>query len=83
MGDENEKRLDKLKARLSNKGKIVIRFAQLPEDIQRNILAYNISITNSSDNDISEYFRYLQNQERLRVGEIITLYQIQHLKNIC
>lgn len=74
MGDENDKRLEKLRARLSNKGKIAIKFNQLPEDIQGNILAYNISITNitnSTDNDITEYFRYLQNQERLRAGEII------------
>lgn len=74
MGDENNKRLEKLKAKLKNKGKIAIRFNQLPEDIQGNILAYNISITNitnSSDDSITEYFRYLQNQERLRAGEII------------
>lgn len=38
------------------------------------MLAYNISITNitnASDEEIAEYFRYLQNQERLRAGEII------------
>lgn len=74
MGDESDKKLEKLKAKLCNKGKIAIRFCQLPEDIQGNILAYNISITNitnSSDEGITEYFRYLQNQERLRAGEII------------
>lgn len=74
MGNEKDKKLDKLKARLKNKGKIAVKFSQLPEEIQGNILAYNISITNitnSSDDDISEYFRYLQNQERLRAGEII------------
>lgn len=38
------------------------------------MLAYNISITNitnASDEEIAEYFRYLQKQERLRAGEII------------
>ena len=38
------------------------------------MLAYNISITNitnATDDEIAEYFRYLQNQERLRAGEII------------
>ncbi len=74
MGEDNDKRLDKLKKRLNNKGKIAIRYSQLPVDIQANISAYNISITNitnASDDEIAEYFRYLQNQERLRAGEII------------
>ena len=74
MGDEQDKKVEKLKTRLNNKGKIAVRFSQLPEDIQANISAYNISITNitnASDEEISEYFRYLQNQERLRAGEII------------
>ena len=64
----------KLKKKLCNKGKILLSFKHLPQVIQDNILAYNISITNitnASDEEITEYFRYLQNQERLRAGEII------------
>jgi len=74
MGTEKDSKLDKLKRKLQNKGKISITFAQLPELIQENINSFNISITNitnSTDEEISEYFRYLQNQERLRAGEII------------
>lgn len=74
MGNDDDKKLEKLKKRLSNKGKLAIKYSQLPQLIKDNILAYNISITNianSSDEEISEYFRYLQNQERLRAGEII------------
>lgn len=59
---------------MNNKGKISISFKQLPEAIQDNILAYNISITNitnASEAEITEYFRYLQNQERLRAGELL------------
>lgn len=72
-GDTDEK-LSKLKRKLNNKGKVAISFKQLPQAIQDNILAYNISITNitnASDDEITEYFRYLQNQERLRAGEFL------------
>lgn len=74
LGDEDDPKLERLKKRLNNKGKILLRYNQLPESIRNNILAYNISITNitnASDEEIAEYFRYLQNQERLRAGEII------------
>ena len=74
MGDESDVRLERLKKRLNNKGKISLRYSQLPESIRNNILAYNIAITNitnATDEEITEYFRYLQNQERLRAGEIV------------
>ena len=74
MGDDNDPLLLKLKKRLNNKGKIILKYDQLPEIIQGNINAYNISITNitnANDTEITEYFRFLQNQERLRAGEII------------
>ncbi len=74
MGEDTDSLLLKLKKRMKNKGKIALNFKQLPYAIQNNILAYNISITNitnASDDEIAEYFRYLQNQERLRAGEII------------
>lgn len=74
MGEDSDERLNKLKRRLQNKGKISIKFSQLPQVIQDNILAYNISITNitnATDDEITEYFRYLQNQERLRAGELL------------
>ena len=74
MESESDSNLEKLKRKLKNKGKITLKFNQLPEVIKENIYSFNISITNitnSSDEEISEYFRYLQNQERLRAGEII------------
>lgn len=74
MGAENDPQLEKLKKKLSNRGKITVKYEQLPELIKENINSFNISITNinnSSDDEITEYFRYLQNQERLRAGEII------------
>lgn len=74
MGEEADSKLEKLKKRLFNKGKISLKYSQLPQSIKDNIRAYNISITNitnATDDEITEYFRYLQNQERLRAGEII------------
>ena len=74
MGEDTDEKLSKLKRKLNNKGKVSISFKQLPQAIQDNILAYNISITNitnASDDEIAEYFRYLQNQERLRAGELL------------
>ena len=74
MGDEKDPKLEKLKKRLNNRGKVSLKYSQFPESIKNNILAYNISITNitnATDEEIAEYFRYLQNQERLRAGEII------------
>ena len=74
MGDSSDKKLEKLKKRLTNKGKISLGFKQLPDIIQMNINTYNLSvikISNTSDEEIAEYFRYLQNQERLRAGEIL------------
>lgn len=74
MESDLDLNLEKLKRKLNNKGKIHLKFNQLPELIKENIYSFNISITNitnSTDEEISEYFRYLQNQERLRAGEII------------
>lgn len=75
LGDNFEDlKLDKLKKRLKGKGNIRLKFDDLPSIIQGNINAYNIPVTyiaNATDVQIREYFRFLQNQERLRAGEII------------
>lgn len=66
--------VDKLANKLLNKGKIRLKFSDLPKIIQGNINSYNIAMTyiaDSSDQQVREYFRFLQNQERLRAGEII------------
>lgn len=51
-----------------------ITFETLPSLIQTQILNYNLSIIDiqrSSDAAVAQYFRFIQNQERLRAGEII------------
>jgi len=74
MGSEKDSKVDKLIKRLSTKSKLVLKYEQLPDIIKDNFKAYNLSITNitnSSDDEVAEYFRFLQNQEILRAGEII------------
>ena len=66
--------VDKLIKKLSNKGNVRLKFSDLPSIIQGNINSYNIPMTyiaDSTDQQVREYFRFLQNQERLRAGEII------------
>lgn len=51
-----------------------LKFKDLPEAIQNNINAYNIplyTIQSADTFQIREYFKVLQNQEKLRAGEII------------
>lgn len=75
LGDNfQDPKLEKLKKKLNSKSIIRLKFEDLPPIIQGNINAYNIPVTyiaNASDSQIREYFRFLQNQERLRAGEII------------
>ena len=56
------------------KKKKKLSFADLPKAIQNNINAYNIPLYTIQAADtfqIREYFKVLQNQEKLRAGEII------------
>ena len=66
--------VDKLSKKAKGKGNPKLKFSDLPDIIQGNINSYNIAMTyiaDSSEEQIREYFRFLQNQERLRAGEII------------
>ena len=66
--------VDRLVKKLDNKGNVRLKFSDLPEIIKGNINSYNIPMTyiaDATDQQVREYFRFLQNQERLRAGEII------------
>lgn len=66
--------VDKLVKKLDNKGNVRLKFSDFPEIIKGNINSYNIPMTyiaDATDQQVREYFRFLQNQERLRAGEII------------
>ncbi|MDO5556595.1 MAG: DUF262 domain-containing protein [Clostridia bacterium] len=95
-GDKTDIEFEKLKKRLKNKGNIKLRYTELPAVIKGKIDGFNISVTKiieSSDSDITEYFRFLQNQERLRAGEILNsfsdskmekyLLKIEELETFC
>lgn len=72
--NQTDLELQKLLKKLKNKRGVVLKFEDLPEIIKGNIKNYNISVSHISDAkeiQIREYFRFLQNQERLRAGEII------------
>ena len=70
----DDKKLIALRKKLNNKGGFTIKYNDLPDIIKNNLQAYPLAIVNisySSEKEISEYFRFLQNQEVLRAGEII------------
>lgn len=73
-GQKTDFELEKLIKKLNNKGKIKLKYADFPSVIKGKFEGFNISVTKvieASDIDITEYFRFLQNQERLRAGEIL------------
>ena len=57
----------------NEKANIKLCFKSLPSLIQAQILNYNLSVieVTCSEEAITQYFRFIQNQERLRAGEII------------
>ncbi len=72
--NQTDSSLQKLIKKLNCKGKISLKYKDLPDIIRGNIDSYNISmsyIADATDIQIREYFRFLQNQERLKAGEII------------
>ncbi|EGS9998225.1 DUF262 domain-containing protein [Clostridium perfringens] len=65
---------DKSEEIIKLKKKKKLKFEDLPKAIQNNINAYNIplyTIQSADSFQIREYFKVLQNQEKLRAGEII------------
>lgn len=79
-----DEKVEKLVSKLSNKGNVRLKFSDLPVIIQGNINSYNIPMTyiaNATDKQVREYFRFLQNQERLRAGEIINSMPATNLEN--
>lgn len=95
-GERTDAEFEKLKKKLNNKGKIRLRYSDLPAVIRGRFEGFNISVTKileATDAEITEYFRFLQNQERLRAGEILNslsdskmekyLLEINNLKEFC
>lgn len=84
LNDNNDdKKLIALRKKINNKGGFTLKYNDLPEIIKDNIQAYplaTVNISYSSEEEISEYFRFLQNQEVLRAGEIINSIPETHLQ---
>ena len=81
--NNDDKKLIALRKKLNNKGGFTLKYNDLPEIIKDNIQAYplaTVNISYSSEEEISEYFRFLQNQEVLRAGEIINSIPETHLQ---
>lgn len=82
--EQDNKKFQKLKTKLNQKGNIILKYDDLPVIIQDDIKAYPITISgisNASNEQISEYFRFLQNQEALRAGEILKSIPSSYLEN--
>lgn len=81
--NKDDKKLIALRKKLNNKGGFTLKYNDLPEIIKDNIQAYplaTVNISYSSEEEIAEYFRFLQNQEVLRAGEIINSIPETHLQ---
>lgn len=73
-GERTDPQFEKIRKKLKNKGNIKLKYSELPSVIKGKFEGFNVSVTKiieSTDEDITEYFRFLQNQERLRAGEIL------------
>jgi len=71
------KDLNKMIQKYQSKKKFDIPYSILPNRVQVRFGSYNLSIStiNQADNkEVAEYFRFVQNQERLRAGEIINAF---------
>ena len=82
--EQNDKKFQKLKTKFNHKGNIILRYEDLPSIIQDVIKSYPITISgisNATTEQISEYFRFLQNQEALRAGEILKSIPSSYLEN--
>ena len=82
--EQNDKKFQKLKTKFNHKGNIILRYEDLPSIIQDDIKSYPITISgisNATTEQISEYFRFLQNQEALRAGEILKSIPSSYLEN--
>ena len=71
------KEIQKLIAKYDKRKKLELTYSLLPNRAQVRFGTYNLSISTinqADDKEVAEYFRFVQNQERLRAGEIINAF---------
>ena len=72
--EDKTKEVTKVLKKYEQGKKFKLNYTNIPELLKRNIDAFPLSVTSISDatdEQVTEYFRFVQNQERLRAGEII------------
>jgi len=72
--NDNSKNVQKVLKKYQQGKKFNLNYSNIPESLKRTIDAFPLSVTSISDatdEQVTEYFRFVQNQERLRAGEII------------
>lgn len=72
--NDDSKSVQKILKKYNQGKKFNLDYTNIPESLKRMIDAFPLSVTSISDatnEQVAEYFRFVQNQERLRAGEII------------
>lgn len=81
--EDNSKEVVKVLKKYEQCKKFKLNYLNIPELLKRNIDAFPLSVTSISDatdEQVTEYFRFVQNQERLRAGEIIKSFPESNLE---
>ena len=71
---DDSKSIQKIVKKYQLGKKFKLNYSNIPESLKRMIDAFPLAVTSISDatdEQVSEYFRFVQNQERLRAGEIL------------
>ena len=80
---ETVKSVAKVLKKFKENKKIELVFSEFPSGLKSDIETFPLSLTfisNASTEQVSEYFRFVQNQERLKAGEIIESFPDTYLE---
>lgn len=72
--NDDNRNIKKVLKKYNDNKKFKLTYDLLPESLKRIIDAFPLAVTSISDatdEQVTEYFRFVQNQERLRAGELI------------
>lgn len=81
--EDKSKEVAKVLKKYEQGKKFKLCYMNIPDSLKRNIDAFPLSVTSISDatdEQVTEYFRFVQNQERLRAGEIIKSFPESNLE---
>lgn len=72
--EEDSKIVKRIYKKYKNGKKVTLKYSSFPEMLKGNFNAFPLAVTsisNADDSQVTEYFRFVQNQERLKAGEIL------------